>query len=471
MKSIIYSLLILSFSNLIHADANHQPIILVPSEINTIGSATISTLNLPIKLNIGYGQGYFYEAPTNNEERYINQGYASLNVFHYVDAYRSFKQAYLENVHSIQALVGMSYAVISQETGESGSKLASNILNEAYKISLRNNLTEKEIVWLNFSKSFYIMKIGNNQLLDDKTNTDPSKAYQKLMEIDGNNLEAQTFINWILLNNNNVQYIKGVLEDVATTQSNHAGAQHYLLHISEMFDDISNAQMYGKNLVTLALKSAHAQHMYGHTLPQTGQWQDALKQFIIADKIHKDWANENNIPIHEDWHYSHNLDLLASTYLGLSDYENALKNWTVSMQYDARAIKKMIGLALATNQIELANNSLAQIEAIGPQYRNYVSFLRSEEAFLRTQKLPTLFPNTPFAQILSKTYKGNTSEIVLLNEYKNYFTRLFQSGGFDGWSNGFVELMRAKNIARKLNLNTLSISLENLESRARSGKF
>jgi tetratricopeptide (TPR) repeat protein len=464
----IATCLILSM-NLIFADANHKPMSFNPTGVDTIGSASLSTLNLPIILNNDYGQGYFYENPKTDEERYINQGYASLNVFHYVDAYRSFKQAYLENHKSIQALVGMNYAVLTQDTSESGARLASTALNMAFNISQSKEISEQEKVWLNFSKAFYMIKIGSDQLLKDKSSINPSAAFQELMAKDGDNLEAQTFIHWILLNNNNLQYIKATLEGTLNINNDHPGATHYLLHIAEMVDDISVAQGHGKALTKLAPGSAHGQHMYGHTLPQTGEWEKALEQFLIADEIHKNWALNNNVPIQEDWHYAHNLDLLAATYLGLKDYDNALKNWSISMQFDARAIKKMIGLALATNQIQLASDTLSQIEGLGIQYRNYVAFLRSEEQFFKSQKIPTQFPNSHFAMILSKTYNGTSSEADLSSEYEQYFTSLFSSGGFDGWSNGFVELMRAKNIAKALKLVTLMTALEELEVKARTG--
>jgi len=130
----------------------------------------------------------------------------------------------------------------------------------------------------------------------------------------------------------------------------------------------------------------------------------------------------------------------------------------------------MIGLALATNQLSLSQSNLNQIENRGPQYRDYVSFLRAEEVFLSTGALPVNFPQEPFASLLKKTYQKRQSEMNLSAEFEQYFISKFGSGGFDGWSNGFVELMRAKNIANKLGLNSLEGALAKLEIQARNGQ-
>lgn len=273
-----------------YADGSHASHSLEASGADKVGSASISTLNLEIEVTDGYGRGFFFETATNKEEELINQGYASLNVFHYVDAYRSFKTAYHLNHKSIFALVGMSFAVLTQDTGANGAKLAALALNDAHKVALASNPSEKEAAWLKFSKFFYLMKIGNSNLLDDQEAIDGGETFQNLAKVDGENLEFKTFIHWVLLNNSNSQYIKSVLESVLVSEPNHAGAHHYLLHLFEMTHDIAAARKHAEVLITLALGSAHAQHMYGHTLPQTGEWDEALKQFLIADKIHHDRA-------------------------------------------------------------------------------------------------------------------------------------------------------------------------------------
>jgi len=465
---IICTLFINSFA---YADASHAPIDLSPSSVTTIGSANLSTLNLKIELSDDNGIGYFFPQANNTEEQYINQGYASLNVFHYVDAYRSFKQAYTLNNDSIFALVGMSYAILTQDTSKGGATLSSTALNEAFRISNARSISKQESAWLGFAKAFFMIKVGDISYLDDKNAVDASKAFQNLAAVDGNNLEFKTFVHWIILNNSNFQYIKSLLDSVIAIEPNHAGARHYSLHIAEMTDDIATAQMHGKVLITLALGNGHAQHMYGHTLPQTGQWKEALEQFLIADDIHKKWATSNGVNISEDWHYAHNLDLLAATYLGLGDYENALDNWSIAMSFDARAILKMIGLALAVGELDRAEEALVLIEVLGPQYKNYVSFLRSEQGFLSASTIPKVFPSTDFGALLKTIYEKSSSQESLYSQLEVYFVAKFKSGGFDGWSNGFVELMRARNISSKMGLTELEQSLKQLEVRARSGQL
>lgn len=452
------------------AHEGHRPVSITPVGVSQIGSAKMTTLDLEIEVNNDNGQAFFFEVASNKEEQLINQGYAALNVFQYVDAYRSFKTAYSLNADSVFALVGMNFSVLNQDTSANGARLAAAALNQAYKVSQMRELSEKEAAWLSFSKAFYAMNIGNTSMLDDKSPVDLNASFQNLAAVDGNNLEFRAYVHWNLLNNSNFQYIQQVLENVLTIEPDHAGANHYLLHIAEMVDDIPTAQRYGEHLITLALGSGHAQHMYGHTLPQTGEWEKALEQFLIADKIHQDWAAKNGVEISEDWHYAHNLDLMAATYLGLGDIDQALSNWSTAMQFDARAIQKMIGLALASNKLAVAQNALTQIEALGPQYRNFVAPLRSEEKFYSSNVVPTNFSQDQFGTLLRKTFRRTTLEQVLANEYEQYFTAKFRSGGFDGWSNGFVELLRAKNIANKLGLSVVEAKLVDLELKAKSGE-
>ncbi|MCF8060692.1 MAG: hypothetical protein K9K67_15420 [Bacteriovoracaceae bacterium] len=471
MKS---SLIVLSLCLIqpIFADSTHAPINLSTSA-SAIGSAKLSTLNLPITSKEKFGVGYFYQSPKNEEQKLINQGYSALNVFHYVDAYRSFKTAFDLNPSSSMALVGMNFSVLLQDTSDGAAKLAASALNGVETIKEHNPLNLKEEGWFDFAKAFYLSKIGNDRHLTIKTSVPLSQAFQALMANDGSNLEAKTFIHWILLNSQNVEYIKNILEEVVAMEPTHAGAQHYLLHIAEMFDDIPLAQTYGRALIQLAKGSAHAQHMFGHTLPQTGQWQEALNQFLIADSIHMDWARKNGVELSEDWHYAHNLDLMAATYLGLKDYTNALINWSKAMSLDARAIRKTIGLSLALNQLDEAAEVLTQIEAIGPQYRQFVRDLREEHSFLANKVTPTQFGSGELAPLIRKIFASDASaqEGTLSKSFENYFVNVFRSGGFDGWSNGFVDLMRVQNLAKTKKLMILSSDLEELMVKAREGRI
>jgi len=454
------------------ADSSHAPISLTTSAA-TIGSASISTLNLPITSQEKFGEGSFYLSPIKEEQKLINQGYSALNVFHYVDAYRSFKTAYNLNPSSSMALVGMNFSVLLQDTSDGAAQLASSAINGVEKIKESSQLTQKEETWFDFAKAFYLMKIGNARHLTSKDSLSVSQAFQNLMATDGENLEAKTFIHWILLNSQNTEYIKSALEGVVAIAPNHAGAQHYLLHIAEMFDDIPRAQSYGQSLIKLAKGSAHAQHMYGHTLPQTGQWQEALEQFLIADNIHKTWASKNGVNISEDWHYAHNLDLMAATYLGLEDYDNALKNWSIAMSFDARAIRKMIGLSLALGKLEQADQVLTQIEAIAPQYKQFVKDLRQEQIYLSSKKTPSQFAEGKLGVLTRKMFSSRAllEEDQLSKDFERHFIGVFSSGGFDGWSNGFVDLMRVQNLAKAINLKKLSQSLEELIIKAREGSI
>jgi tetratricopeptide (TPR) repeat protein len=54
--------------------------------------------------------------------------------------------------------------------------------------------------------------------------------------------------------------------------------------------------------------------MYGHVLRRTGQIDEAIARFEEADRLHTAYFKAENVPAELDWHYEHNLDLLASSY-------------------------------------------------------------------------------------------------------------------------------------------------------------
>lgn len=437
-----------------------------------LGSASLKLLESPIPLSSGYGEAYFITQPQNEEEQFLNLGFSALNVFHYADAFRAFRTAYLKNSDSVFAQVGIIFASMELDPSPAGAYFVNVASEQITKIQNQRSLTAKETAWADFAKALSGSRMGLSL-----TAIPLGQAYQNLIDADGSNPEALGYVNWSILSGANLEYIKTGLNQVLQTYPTHAGANHYLLHIAEMQNQMDLALDYAEVLIVSSPDSAHAQHMYGHILPQSGQWQKALDQFLIADGIHKQWALDNQVPLEEDWHYAHNLDLMAAAYLGLGQTQTAMQVWAQAMGFDYRAIPKAIGLAMVLGDFSSAEQMLTTFEAQGPQWVNFLKPLRDELALLKTAGTSGYASNASMGTYaylvrLVVALKDNPSfEAQVVSSINQFFTSRLTAGGFDGWSNGFVELLRLKAVAEALNTQSVVDAINDLETKARQGQL
>ena len=94
----------------------------------------------------------------------------------------------------------------------------------------------------------------------------------------------------------------------------HFAAHHFLAHAYENSgaetEALAEAAIYAK----MAPDVPHARHMHGHNLRRTGQIDEAIAAFSAADRLESAYLAAEQIPAGYDWHYQHNLDLLATSY-------------------------------------------------------------------------------------------------------------------------------------------------------------
>jgi tetratricopeptide (TPR) repeat protein len=457
--------------------ANHNSPLSTMNKPQGLGSASMTLLERDIKLFDGYGRGMFFANPKTPAQEYVNQGYAALNVFHYADAYRSFRMATKKDENEVQGYIGLVFSIADQDSSPAAKKLMVDIFNHVEMIRMKTPLSKTEDAWLDYAKSVYVQKVGGaTEGMTNPVVKTLNESYQQLATTDGENVEFKAYVSWSIFSGATAQFVKQMQKSVLADHPDHAGANHYLLHIAEMENDMPTAKSFGEALAPLALKSAHAQHMLGHTLPQFGLWQEALDMFLIADQIHHDWAKENQAALHEDWHYAHNLDLMAATYLGLGDSAKAFDNWNVAMEFDFRATPKAIGVLLADNRLLDADDLISKLEQNGPQWVNFLAPFRYELNILMGQTEVALKPQMPrkgtyayFVEALRKVKLNQFVEDQLVAETTAYFTARLTSGGFDGWSNSFVELLRLQTLAAKLDLQNVVASLEVIVTKSKAG--
>jgi len=98
----------------------------------------------------------------------------------------------------------------------------------------------------------------------------------------------------------------------------HFAAHHYLTHANENAGRIDQALTDAAAFAKAAGEIPHARHMYGHNLRRSGRAFEAIGEFEAADRLHREYAKREQIPLEYDWHVEHNLGLLGTSlqYVG-----------------------------------------------------------------------------------------------------------------------------------------------------------
>jgi len=94
----------------------------------------------------------------------------------------------------------------------------------------------------------------------------------------------------------------------------HFAGHHYLTHAYENSGRVEEALTEGATYAKMALEVPHARHMHGHNLRRVGRIDEAIEEFKAADALAEAYFAAEKIPVEYDWHYQHNLDLLATSY-------------------------------------------------------------------------------------------------------------------------------------------------------------
>lgn len=345
-------------------------------------------------------------------------------------------------------------------------------------IATNTRVSNRDRALLDFSRALQVANAEQFTPLRGERIKSIYDAYEDFQAVDPQNFEARSLLSWLMLSVTEPTKIKNVLEKIVLSHPYSIGAHHYLLHIAEMENDERSAALHGTALVRLAPKSAHAQHMYGHTLPQQGRWNEALNYFKRADAIHHAWSKKNGFSLNQDWHYSHNLDLMAAAYLGLGELKKAKEAWRIAMNDDSRAVGHYASLVVLTEDSD--PSVLAWLESYSKAGWGRIFDPLKVELSLRKENVETLKkiigPDSEanYRKILSwvaEAFVKGVRDDGLSNEVNTYFSGRFRSGGFDGWSNAYIELLRLRRIVKILSMNWLIVDIDTLSLAVQNGSL
>lgn len=473
--------------------------------LDLVGGAPVEALEVPVDLDEQFGQYSYYKSggfifkSESEADKALNAGIARLHNFHYIDAVRAFKMATkLEPTNGLaKSFLALAYVKLDRGAGrylaaKEISEIKSGRMDKAY------------LPWYEYIRA-YVFRNGDN-FLNEEGVLELEEAYKKLVESRPEDLEALTLATYLTYGGKQPDPFHRALQ----IDPNHLGAHHYLIHHYEEEGSYYFALDHAEVMASIAIDSAHAQHMYGHVLPRFKKWQEAKDQFNLAASIHKNWADKYSFSMSYDWHYAHNLDLMAITYVSFGETEAAVEMFKAGCELDGRACQSLMALAAAEGLLDViqwyknklagygtdpiviedrlyvANlEAIANSDASNPeviQQRSTPEFREKYYEFLNKQENELSRPSDRAVQFVFWSYHFTFQEEGLpLGEFKtkdevlkmlighifDYSDEKVGCASFDGWGKGLLETYRFYKLAKSLGVEDLeerlkTIMVENL---------
>ncbi|MEM7646123.1 MAG: thioredoxin family protein [Pseudomonadota bacterium] len=445
--------------------------------IEKVGVAPLWALDVPVDLAEAYGQyPYFKTGGTmvyrteSETDKWINNGIARIHTFHYIDAVRCFRAAtnLQPNNGLAKAFLALSYVLLNG--GDSGKILANLELSGIDS----SKLSGTSLAWVNFIKAYVYTKHAN--LTGENFELSIDNAHAELLKETNRDSEALTLAQYLANGSGNPQPFHEVLKK----QPNHVGAHHYLVHAYEADKAYPFARDHAEKMAELASSSSHAQHMYGHILPRFKEWDAAFIQFTWAAQLHTEWAQKYGFPESFDWHYSHNLDLMGATYIGLGLQEKASEAFKVSCEHDWRACMAYLKMASIEGKSHYVDHVYRQERGDAEesdQWKEYLEPYRIEArlAVLLRTDIPRLEAyvvkesryyrevDEVIQKLIAVKLNGSGPDAELMKEAREAVTFYAQDrlgcASFDGWGKGMLDFMRIWKVAKTLGYHSLAASL------------
>lgn len=448
-----------AFSHSEHAQPGQIELVERSSENKPVmmNSTSVKLLESAIGLTGGdHGQGRFFKIEDTQVKRLVNQGFTMLNMFQWVDAFRSFNEALVLDPKSVEAHIGRGFASISLNGQESYYL----IIARDFLVKNISALTVHQKSWGDLLLAM-VTRAGV-----DEQQLSVAQAYTNLKINDPENMEVFVFANWV-----SKTYDLNAFMSALDADPSNAGATHYILHLGEMRGDHDTAIKYGEMLSRFAPGSGHGQHMYGHALPHFNRWHEADRQFTIAHELHKTWALRNGVPRTEDWHYIHNLDLWSVTNMVLNPARAILILEELSSFSDSY-IPDLLDLQVASGtNLALSGDKIAKYESVSSKLKEEVSSSRmlhtllsnvaefdkighlliTDQKDVNSYKTRTLF----YAIKLIETSKSGDTDLhnQIIDAITKELSNDFRSGGFDGWRRSVLETLVYTRIFEAYGLN------------------
>lgn len=296
---------------------------------------------LPAKLLPGMGHTNMPVSTTSEEARkFFNQGISQIHSFWFIEAERSFLQAAALDPDMAMAYWGISVSAAGDyrpafqlirdpyDGGRGAEPAAPATIQRtvsgaavnprirareaiAKAMALRDKVTPHE--------RLYIEAEAARRNPDSNTaDADHIAALRKLVAAHPDDLEAKSILGLALLDGydsvtkaprTNTTEGTTLLHEVITSNDNHFGAHHYLIHGWEGSTTPEKAWPSCKRYPELVPNIPHALHMPGHIYAQSDRIDDAVKAFADAADNELKWMEAD--VLYSNGHHGHNVHFLV----------------------------------------------------------------------------------------------------------------------------------------------------------------
>ena len=278
-------------------------------------------LSRPIALQTGIGITHDQTStPSQPAQRFYDQGLAYLHDYMWVEAARSFNQALGLDRTLILARVGLSdaYEGLNQPSGARAVletiRSANTVLTEHDQAHIAVNARRMEAEAAHGEGEKMAAYRRALDLALDRFPSDVELWLQRgIAESPNPGDRGQGAVT------SSIPYFQRALQ----VSPDHFAAHHYLVHAYENTGRVEEALEHGAAYARLAPEVPHARHMYGHDLRRVGRIREAVTEFETANRLETASFTSEKTPPEWDWHYEHNLDLLATSYQFLGQISKA----------------------------------------------------------------------------------------------------------------------------------------------------
>lgn len=269
----------------------------------------------PTAIQSGIGRVHQKVTTGSSEaQAFYDQGLAHLHSYRWLEAARSFHQALRLDPRLAMAHLGLARAF----EGLKDEAAADRELEQAKKLVENASLRERHYLSVYETKREALRATGAGR---DAAHVRYKRALDALVEEDDRDVEA-----WLLRGNaeEGGAWGRGQGGDASSLRfyeaalriaPDHFGAHHYIAHTYENMERPKDAARHAAIYAKAAPDVPHARHMYAHTLPRVGRWDEAVSELEAASALEESFAEREGLPASHDWHRVHNLTLLGLAYL------------------------------------------------------------------------------------------------------------------------------------------------------------
>jgi tetratricopeptide (TPR) repeat protein len=279
--------------------------------IHRVPSVPDELLNRPVPLRKGIGTAHDAVATTSQDaQAFYDQGLAYLHSYVWIEAARSFNQALRIDSALAIAHAGLSIALSELNATAKAQAALERARAMAAKASEHDRAhIEARALQMAAETSGQSAALSSyRNALDAALQKYPSDVELWLLRGISQSPDPAD------RGQGSVEAAVPFYEKALGLSPNHFAARHYLTHAHENARRAGQALPFAAAYAKAAPSVPHALHMHGHVLRQLGRVDEAVAAFESAQKVQMAYLAAEKIAPEFDWHYEHNVDLLAASY-------------------------------------------------------------------------------------------------------------------------------------------------------------